>query len=284
MTDGLPLVSVVIPSYQNAAYIQRTMDSVLAQTYPNLEVIVSDHSSSDGTWDLLQSYVADRRVRILQTEAGGGAERNWNRASDEAGGEFLKLVCGDDVISPECVERQVAQLRRHPNAVLVACRRDLIDADDRVLVRARGLGRLRGVVPGREAVRAVVRAGTNLLGEPMCVTMRTEVVRRCGGWSARDPYLIDQDLYLRVLRHGDLVAQPEPLAAFRISSTQWSVALARSQAAQAASLHARVHREWPEAVSRSDELIGSARSVAMAAVRRLAYLAWSRRMQPSRAT
>lgn len=279
MTDSQPLVSVVIPAYQNAAFIERTVDSVLAQTYPNLEVVVGDHDSSDGTWDLLQRYAADPRVRLLRTGAGGGAERNWNRVTAEAAGELIKLVCGDDVITPDCVERQVAELTRHPAAVLVACRRDLVDPDDRLLVRGRGLGRLRGLVPGREAVRALVRAGSNLLGEPMCVTMRTEVVRRCGGWSARDPYLIDQDLYVRALRHGDLVAQDETLAAFRVSATQWSVALARSQAAQAASLHRRVHGEWPEAVSRSDELLGSARAVAMSGVRRIAYLAWSRRMR-----
>lgn len=281
MSTWQPLVSVVVPAYQNATYIERTVESVLAQTYPRIEVVVGDHASTDGTWERLQRYVDDERVRLLRTHAGGGAERNWNRVTDEARGELVKLVCGDDMIAPTCVEQQVEELRAHPSAVLVSCRRDLVDPADKLLVRGRGLGPLQGLVPGHEAVRALVRAGTNLLGEPMCVTMRTDVVRRCGGWSARDPYVIDQDMYMRALQHGDFVAQDATLAAFRVSSTQWSVELARGQAAQSASLYRRMHQEWPEAVSRSDEVLGSARAVAMSGVRRLAYLAWSRRMGPS---
>jgi len=282
VTDGSPLVSIVVPAFQNADYIERTMDSILSQSYPSLEVVVADHSSTDGTWELLQRYAGDDRVRLLRTEAGGGAERNWNRVTDAATGDLVKLVCGDDLIGSRCVERQVAAMQENPGAVMVSCRRDLVDADDRVLVSGRGLGRLRGVVPGREAVRAVVRAGTNLFGEPMSVLLRTDVVRRCGGWSAQDPYLIDEDLYVRVLRHGDLVAQTETLAAFRVNATQWSVALARSQAKQAARLHRRVRLEWPDAVSVADERTGSARALVMAWVRRAAYVVWNRRMSPGR--
>ncbi|WP_336923667.1 glycosyltransferase family 2 protein [Aquipuribacter sp. SD81] len=274
-----PLVSVVVPAYRNARYVARTLDSVLRQTYRHLDVVVADHSSDDGTWERLQPYADDPRVRLLRTEAGGGAERNWNRVTDEARGELVKLVCGDDLLAPTCLERQVAALRAEPGAVLAACRRDLVDPADRVLVRGRGLGPLRGRVPGAQAVRATVRAGTNLLGEPACVLLRTDVVRAVGGWSARDPYLIDQDLYVRALRHGDLVALDEVLAAFRVSATQWSVALAGEQARQAARLHARVHADWPEAVSAADARLGSLRAVGTAGLRRAAYLVWSRRMR-----
>ncbi len=279
MSPDLPLVSVVVPAFRNAAYIERTMDSVLAQTYPHLDVVVSDHSSDDGTWELLQRYADHPAVRLLRTEAGGGAERNWNRVTDEARGPLVKLVCGDDLLAPHCVARQVSAMMQHPQAVVVAARRDLVDPRDHVLVRGRGLGPLRGPVPGATAVRAVVRAGTNLLGEPACVMLRTDVVRKVGGWSAQDPYLIDEDMYLRALRHGDLVALPETLAAFRISDTQWSVALAQSQAAQADGLHRRMHETWPEAVSAMDVRVGSTRALAMAWVRRAAYLVWRRRMQ-----
>lgn len=276
-----PLVSVVIPAYQNSAYIERTMDSVLAQTWPRLEVVLADHASTDGTWELVQRYADDPRVTLLQTPTGGGAEANWNRVTEAATGELLKLVCGDDLIEPDCVQRQVAALQEHPGAVLVSCRRALVDAQDRVLLRSRGLGAMTGLVPGSEAVRRTVAAGSNLLGEPMCVLMRTEVVRRCGGWSARHPYLIDEDLYLRVLQHGDLVALPEKLASFRVTSTQWSVALASSQARQAAALHRSVRAEQPEAVRRRDELVGSARALATAWLRRAAYVVWDRRMGPA---
>ncbi len=93
-----PRVSIVIPAYNNADYLAETVDSVLAQTFTDFEVVIADHSSTDGTWDVMQRYADEPRVRLLRTEAGGGALRNWNRVSQEAGGELIKLVCGDDLL------------------------------------------------------------------------------------------------------------------------------------------------------------------------------------------
>jgi glycosyltransferase involved in cell wall biosynthesis len=114
-----PRVSVVVPSFNNASFIQATMDSILAQTFGDFELVVADHSSSDGTWDLLQPYASDPRVRLLQTEAGGGAQRNWDRVTAAAHGELLKLVCGDDIIYPTCLGDQVEAMDANswlPNA------------------------------------------------------------------------------------------------------------------------------------------------------------------------
>lgn len=274
-----PTVSVVVPAYQNSSTIAATLASVLEQTYADFELIVADHSSSDGTLARAQSFSSDPRVRVLTTSAGGGAERNWNRVTDEARGSYLKLVCGDDVLYPSCLERQVAALEAHPSAGIVSAKRDLIDPSGAVLLRARGLGRLEGLVPGPVAVRTTVRAGANLLGEPMCNLMRTELARKVGGWSAAQPFLIDEDLYVKVLRHSDLVAIREPLAAFRLSSTQWSVRLAADQARQAAAFHRAVREEFPEAVTAWDQWLGSAHALRTAWLRRAAYLVWRRRMQ-----
>ena len=104
----VPRVSVVIPAFENAPYIRATVTSVLAQTYPDFELVVADHSSSDGTWEILQEFAADPRVRLLRTPAGGGADRNWNRVTEAARGELVKLVCGDDLLAPEALATQVA--------------------------------------------------------------------------------------------------------------------------------------------------------------------------------
>ena len=101
--DVTPRVSVVVPSYNNASFIEATMDSILAQTFEDFELVVADHSSADGTWERLQRYRTDPRVRLLRTETGGGAPRNWERVTAAARGELLKLVCGDDIIYPDCL-------------------------------------------------------------------------------------------------------------------------------------------------------------------------------------
>lgn len=271
-------VSVVIPSYQNAPYIERTIDSVLAQTFTDFELIVSDHSSTDGTWEVLQRYATDPRVALLRTPSGGGAVANWNRVSDQARGSLIKLLPGDDVLYPRCLELQVAALDEHPEAVVASVRRDLIDPADGLLLRGRGHGDLHGLVSGERAVKSLVRSGTNLLGEPGCVLMRTAVLRELGGWSDDFPYLIDQVTYMRALQHGDLVALDEVAAAFRVSDTQWSVRLAREQARQAHGAHGHFHELLPGTVTRSDLLLGNIRASLTAGLRRLAYAAWRRRM------
>lgn len=277
--NGDPRVSVVVPAYQNAAFIERTLDSILAQTHRDLEVVVADHASTDGTWRLLQRYADDPRVVLLQTPAGGGAERNWNRVTEAASGSLLKLVCGDDLIYPTCIEEQVQAMHAHPGVAMVACRRDLVDVSGRVLLRRRGLPGLAGLVPGSRAVRAAVRAGTNIFGEPACVLLRRDLVSAVGGWSAAQPYLIDEDLYVKVLAFGDLYAQPEALAAFRVSAAQWSVDLAREQARQGKEFLRRVRQDQPAAVSHGDVRLGSVRAVVAAGQRRAAYVMWSRRMR-----
>ena len=271
-------VSIVVPAYNNAAYIERTMDSILAQTHHDLEIIVADHASTDNTWETLQRYAGDPRVTLLTTEAGGGALANWNRVSQAATGDFIKLVCGDDLIYPELVAEQYEALMAHPQATLTASARDIIDANDALVAKNRGLAGLRGPVDGRAAVRQTIVSGTNIFGEPGCVMMRRETLEKVGWWDSTFPYLIDETTYSRVLFEGDFVAVPRSLAAFRISDTQWSVRLAKSQSAQAAAFHNWVFSEYPGVISRVDLVRGNLAASGMAIVRRLAYIVLKRRM------
>jgi glycosyltransferase involved in cell wall biosynthesis len=274
-----PAVSIVIPCYQNVRFIERTIDSALAQTYSDFELLIADHGSTDGTWEAVQRYAADPRVRLMQTEPGGGAERNWNRVTEAARGEYIKLLCGDDLIYTECVSKQVEALQANPSAGVCAVQRDLIDISDGVLLSGRGLMGLHGVEPGPIAIRAIVRAGTNLLGEPGCVLVKAEVLRKVGYWSATYPYLIDQYTYMRMLELTDLVVVEETLAAFRVSNTQWSVHLATEQGSQAGAVHRHFREDLPEVISKWDERIGTVRAFRTAWARRTAYFVWRKRMK-----
>jgi glycosyltransferase involved in cell wall biosynthesis len=273
-----PRVSVVVPSYNNASFIEATMDSILAQTFEDFELVVADHSSEDGTWELLQPYLADPRVRLLRTEAGGGAPRNWERVTRAARGELLKLVCGDDIIYPDCLGRQVEAMDANPSVVLVAVKRDLIDARGDVVLSRRGLAGLTGRVPGRSAARHTVLAGSNIFGEPACVLIRRQTLLDAGGWQGRHPYVIDLATYVNVLLRGDFLGIDSALAAFRLSSSQWSVHLARQQSSQVIGFHHRLAEDVSGLLSRTDLMRGDARARAMAYARRLAYLWVGRRM------
>lgn len=278
-----PRVSVVIPTYQNDDFVERTVDSVLAQTYTDFELVIADHSSTDRTWELLQRYAGDPRVTLLQTPTGGGAEHNWNRVTDAARGELVKLVCGDDLLYPEALARQVEALESAgPRAVMAASSRDIVDARGATVVKNLGLRGLSGVVPGLVALRRSVLAGANVFGEPCCVLFRRSVLETIGGWHGNPGFMIDQATYCRALLEGDLVVAEGPLAAFRLSSTQWSVRLSRQQAASAAELHRQLSVMRPGLLSAADVRRGDLMAALRAAQRRLVYAYLGTRMRAAR--
>jgi glycosyltransferase involved in cell wall biosynthesis len=276
----MPRVSVVVPSYNSVAFIDATMQSILAQTFTDFELLVSDHSSTDGTWEALQHYTVDPRVRLSRLASGGGAPANWNAVTDLATGEFIKLVCGDDVLYPDSLAMQVTALTAHPSAVLAASGLDIIDAAGMPVLGGRGLRGLRGEVTGTDAIRRTVLAGTNIFGEPGAVLFRRVALADAGGWDARFPYLIDEATYCAVLLRGNLVAVPGPLSAFRVSHSQWTVQLMRAQADQTIGFQRELAAAHPGLLDRRHLLVGSARARANALGRRVVYhwLGWQKRL------
>ena len=276
-----PRVSVIIPTYNNELYVEETMRSVLAQTFTDFELLVADHSSADRTWELLQQFADDPRVRLMTTPAGGSAERNWNRVSQEATGELVKLVCGDDLLAVDALEKQVAAFDEHgEGVVMVASPRDIVDASGRRIVHNLGLGGLSGRVPGRAAIRRSVLRGANIFGEPCCVMVRRTALEAVGLWHGDPGYIIDQATFCRVLLQGDLATTTGPLAAFRVSATQWSVRLSREQARSAAEMHRQLSEMAPGLLSPRDVRIGNAMAALRAVQRRAFYLYLGRRMTP----
>ena len=267
-----PRISIVVPSYNSVKFIDAALTSILSQTYTDFELIISDHSSTDGTWERILTYEPDPRVRLMQMPPGGGAPANWTAVTEQASGELIKLVCGDDLLYPDSVAAQVEAFDSHPEAVLVASQRDILDEGGKTLVRGRGVQGLNGLVSGGRAIRHTVRSGTNIFGEPVCVMIDRQVLADSGGWDSRSPYLIDQATCARVLLRGPMVAIRRPLAGFRINPGQWSVKLAQDQAAHARDFHHMLARENPRLLSTWDVRLGDVRATVMAFVRRAAYV------------
>ena len=129
-----PLVSIVIPTFNGLPYVEQAYRSCLEQTYPNIEICVSDGGSTDGTVEWIKELPASVRTDFLP--AGTTAAHNWTHATQMASGDFIKLLCQDDLLYPTAVERQVTDLAEHRDAAVAAAQRDVISASG--IARTRG--------------------------------------------------------------------------------------------------------------------------------------------------
>ena len=228
---GRATVSVVIPVHNGMPHLPQTLASVLSQTRLPDEIILVENGSEDGTSGWLAEH-APAGVRVITQPTMVSAAANFTTAVQLASSDLVKLLCADDVLEPTAIEVQSRALERHPQAVLAASQRRIVDDLGRTVVTNRGLGRLRGEVDGREAIRACALRGQNLLGEPCCVMFRRAAIHRHLPWDGTLPYVIDLDMYTRVLAEGTAVAIRESLARFRISTGSWSEQLSGVQRLQ----------------------------------------------------
>ena len=102
------LVSVIMPSYNTARFIRETLESVMAQTYTNWELIIVDDCSKDNTDEIVLPYIDDARIRYLKNETNSGAAVSRNRALREAKGKWIAFLDSDDLWVPEKLEKQIA--------------------------------------------------------------------------------------------------------------------------------------------------------------------------------
>lgn len=232
MSGSTPdLVSIVVPVFNGMPYLPQAVTSALEQDYQPLEIVVVDNASTDGSGQFLET-IDDPRLRVVRRESTQPAAANWTEAISHARGSLVKLMCADDMLHPGAITRQVEALKSHPRAGLVANRRSVMNGAGEIIKRQHGLDGLRGEVNGIEATKACLRAGTNLLGEPVCVLFRADVIKAAMPWEARWPYMTDMATYARALAGCSVVCDPEPIATFRISSTSWSSDLLREQPQQ----------------------------------------------------
>ena len=119
MNTRAPLVSVIIPVYNAEAYLQACVDSVLAQSWPGLEIILVNDGSQDGSLALAQGF-QDSRISVLdQPNQGASAARN--RGWAQAQGDYIQFLDADDLLSPEKIKLQVELLQQNPEACIASC-------------------------------------------------------------------------------------------------------------------------------------------------------------------
>jgi glycosyltransferase involved in cell wall biosynthesis len=199
-----PRVSVIIPTHNRSKLLRAAVKSALAQTYPNIEIIVVDDGSTDDTPPIMAQY-AGRVIYLQQANQGVAAARNTGVRA--ATGEYLTFLDDDDLILPAKVERQVQVLSSRPEIGLVHCRYYYADGDGNLLDKV-------GLLPEGEVLKALLCGNFIWVGAPL-------IHRRCleqvGLFDEEIPSVsADWDLWLRIaLADIPFACVQEPLGVYR---------------------------------------------------------------------
>ena len=208
-----PLVSVCIPAYNNAAYIKETIDSVLNQTYPNLELVICDDKSTDNTIEVIEK-IKDDRIKLYKNEKNLGMSGNWNHCLSKCRGEFIKLICADDMLAKTALEKEVKALIKYPTAVLAESDTRLFDLNG----KPKGFYKrykTKGLTNGKEIARKGLFV-KNYFGAPLANTFRRSVLEQTGGFDTWYTYILDYDFWVQLACMGDVYIIHEPLNYFRV--------------------------------------------------------------------
>ena len=212
-----PLVSILIPPHNRPEYFRQALASALAQTYQNLEIIVSDDSADDRTETLVRETVHDPRVTYVHHK-NFKMPQNITWLLTQFHGDYFQLLMDDDLIAPEKIETMLDCYRACPTATLVTSYRQLIDSNGNTLPDIRETQRIANeptLFKGAAVRRRLLEDELNFLGEPSTVLLK----RDCQAdmlkiWST---YHANADLvtWMHLCTHGDVVYLPQPLNFFR---------------------------------------------------------------------
>ncbi len=214
MSQLPPALSVVMPAYNVERYIGRAIESILNQTFDDLELVVGDDCSTDSTWEIINYYVGlDPRVRAFRNERNIGAAATINRAVAEARADMIAGMDADDISVPHRMERQIKLLRSNPEIAVVGAFVSHVNENDEVLSLSQ-TGPTS--IEHFESLRA--------RGEPTMVFGGTSMYEKSrfdavGGFDSSLRAAADIEFCERMAELGPVVAITEPLLLYRVYAT-----------------------------------------------------------------
>lgn len=240
MSGRVPLVSVCVPSHNYVEFLGRCLDSVLAQSFREFELLVVDDASTDDSVRVAESY-DDPRVRIVRHSRNVGAVETWNHALALARGEYAGFLCADDYFLPDKLSRQVEVIAAHPDVALVHADGEWVSQDGvpEASFRSAFPPELQAHQESDHVVLAPLElprlaAGYNYIHLSSAL-FRRRAVANLGSFSPAFPYAADWDLWLRLAARHGIAYVAQPLSAIRRHSRNLTLSMQAS---------GRAFRDW----------------------------------------
>ena len=213
-----PKVSICIPTFNSENYLREAIESALRQNDQDLEIVIVDNCSTDHTGTLVKDFQkrGDRRIRFYKNDRNIGLVGNFNKCLEYAKGEYIKFLCSDDLLLPECIERMAAALDAHQSVSLVCSGRLFLNRNGEKL-DFKKYSSAETIIRGSSATTRCL-FGKNYIGEPTAVMFRK---RDAGRYFREDlPQLMDMEMWLHLLEQGDLLNIGAPLCTIRLHPGQ----------------------------------------------------------------
>jgi len=208
------LISVCLPTYNGFESLSHAVLSVLSQSHSELELLISDDASTDGTFELVQALArTDNRIKCWRNDVRLGLFGNYNLCLERASGEFIKPFAQDDILMTEALDEMAAVLTKESGVELVCVDGELGDLYAGDICEGENL-RLQGQrTNGKSAILQCLRSYRNLIGEPVAVMFRASAKDLKFKTTYRS--LGDLELWMRILERGDVWHIEKQLVSFK---------------------------------------------------------------------
>lgn len=189
------LVSILIPTYNREKYIAEALDSALAQTYENIEIIVSDNASTDRTVDIVNEYIKrDARIRLFQNEENVGPVLNWKVCLDQACGVYSKILWSDDLIAPDYLVKTIGLFEEEGELAFVFTKVQVGETLNKIESTLYNAFETTGIYPSSDFVNGIMQQAP-LPCSPGCAIFKTKVLK--------NSFVMENDLFVnRYLENG----------------------------------------------------------------------------------
>ncbi|MCD8511609.1 MAG: glycosyltransferase [Bacillus sp. (in: Bacteria)] len=209
------LISIIMSVYNGEKYLQEAVDSVLAQTYTNIELIIVNDGSTDSTKSILNT-IKDKRARVIHFKKNRGAAQALNLGIHKAHGEWIAINDADDISYPKRIEEQVNYLKKHPDLVGIGTLVKYFTDHPKLPIKKLKIGEKRNnYFQSRESIRNQMIFGSPVIHSSMMFSK--EVFMEVGGYNPDYTITYDHELWLKLLEKGDIEKVPKVLLNYRVN-------------------------------------------------------------------
>lgn len=231
----LPLVSLIIPTYNGESFLAEALESAIAQTYPHLEIIISDDGSTDNTLNIAQTFQQKNTIPVqILAHSNYGLVENLNFSVSQAKGKYIKFLFQDDLLEPNCIQTMVDVAEQDdeiglvfsPRRVFIEPNSQLNSACQKALRGVKEIHRkwanLKSLQLGQDLLADAncLKGQLNKIGEPTTVLIPKAVFEKIGNFDNSLHQLLDGDLWFRIMGNYKIAFVNQTLSSLRIHCQQ----------------------------------------------------------------